>query len=151
MRNKYKIVTLLIVLLTVLATDSWAQERFFEIKAKKFSYTPNMIKVNKGDLIRIRLLSEDVHHGFFLDGYEIKMTAYPGKSGSLKFIADKTGRFVFRCSVTCGEFHPYMVGYLLVQPNSRFLFFAGILAAVAILSLLFLYLRRGKESENGQR
>ncbi len=89
-----------IVLMLFFAGDSFAQERFFEIKAKKFSYTPNIIKVNKGDVVRIRLISEDVHHGFFLDGYGIRTSAHPGQEGSLKFVADKAGRFSFRCSVT---------------------------------------------------
>jgi hypothetical protein len=24
---------------------------------------------------------------------------------------------MFRCAVTCGPFHPYMIGWLRVQPN----------------------------------
>src|SRR3990167_4435631 len=87
------------------------EEKFFEIKAKKFSFTPNIIRINKGDSVRIRLISEDVHHGLFLDGYGVNTTAYPGQEGAIKFVADKTGRFSFRCSHTCGEFHPYMIGY----------------------------------------
>lgn len=116
-----------------------SEERFFEVKAKRFSYTPNSIKVKKGDLVRIRLISEDVHHGFFLDGYNIQTSAYPGKEGSLEFVADKNGRFSFRCSVTCGDFHPYMVGYLHVEPNSKLL--AGLLIVLfcgmgSLLSML---------------
>ncbi len=115
-----------VILCSLLLTASaFAEERFIEVRAKKFEYTPNVIKVKKGDHVRIRLISEDVHHGFFLDGYNIETSAYPGKEGSLEFIADKTGRFSFRCSVTCGDFHPYMVGYLHVTPNTKL--FAGIL------------------------
>lgn len=149
MNRKYKIISLLIVLITVFAVKCMAEERFFEIKAKKFSYTPNIIKVKKGDEVRIRLLSEDVRHGFFLDGYNIRTTTYPGQAGSLKFIAKKSGRFVFRCSVTCGEFHPYMVGYLFVEPNSRFLIFTSIVVLIALLSFLFLNLKQKKKDENG--
>jgi len=111
------------MLILIFVPSSFAQEQFFQIKAKKFSYTPNIIKVNKGDVVRFRLVSEDVHHGLFLDGYGISTSAYPGQEGALKFVADKTGRFSFRCSHTCGEFHPYMVGYLYVSPN--YLFWAG--------------------------
>ena len=53
----------------------------FEIKAKKFSYTPNIITVNRGDTVKIRLLSEDVHHGFFVDGYGIKTSGPSGYGG----------------------------------------------------------------------
>lgn len=112
-----------------------AAERFFEVKARKFSYTPNIIKVNRGDTVRIRLISEDVHHGFFVDGYGVKTSAHPGMDGSLQFIADKPGRYSFRCSVTCGEFHPYMIGYMTVRPNSRFWLYAVILLLIGFGSM----------------
>ena len=125
-----------------MVSSASAEERFFEIKAKKFSYTPNIITVNRGDTVKIRLLSEDVHHGFFLDGYGLKTSAHPGMEGSLKFIADKPGRYTFRCSVTCGEFHPYMVGYLVVGPNSRFWLYGGIVLGIGIISLLTIFSRK---------
>ncbi|HIE27568.1 TPA: 4Fe-4S binding protein, partial [Candidatus Poribacteria bacterium] len=125
---------------------AFAAERFFEIKAKKFSYTPNIIEVNKGDTVRIRLISEDVSHGFYLDGYEISTSAHPGQEGSLKFVADKTGKFSFRCSVTCGEFHPYMVGYLKVKTNWRY--YLGILP-IFIFGIGSLLLTQRRKSNPG--
>lgn len=126
-----------------------AEERFFEIKAKKFSYTPNVLKVNKGDTVRIRLISEDVHHGFFLDGYGVRTTALPGQDGSLEFVADKPGRYIFRCSVTCGEFHPYMIGHLRVAPNTTFYFFVTAMFVLAALCMLFALTRRCEEQTDG--
>lgn len=95
------------------------QERYIELKARKFSYSPNIIEVNRSDRMHIRLVSEDVHHGFYLDGYEMEMTAQPSLSGGVHFLANKTGKFAFRCSMTCGPFHPYMIGYLRVRPDFR--------------------------------
>ena len=129
---------------------AFAEERFFEIKAKKFSYTPNFIKVNKKDTVRIRLISEDVTHGFFLDGYGVETSAHPGQDGSIKFIADKTGRFSFRCSVTCGEFHPFMVGYLTVEPNSRFLNFLYLTIFIGLINFLFIMFKKLKTEKDGQ-
>ncbi|MEW6456091.1 MAG: cupredoxin domain-containing protein [Acidobacteriota bacterium] len=96
------------------------KEKVIEIKAKKFSYSPNIITVNKGDLVVLKLTSEDVTHGFFLDGYGVDFFVNPGETRSTIFRANKTGRFSFRCSVTCGSFHPYMIGYLKVLPNRKF-------------------------------
>lgn len=132
-------------------TSSFAAERAFELKARKFSYTPNIITVNKGDSVKIRLMSEDVHHGFFLDGYEVEMQAHPGQDGAVSFVADKPGRFNFRCSVTCGEFHPYMVGYFVVEPNSRLTFFIFLMIILAVLSFSLINLRTKKETSNGER
>lgn len=129
--------------LLALVTLSFSEERFYEIKARRFSYDPNVIRVKKGDHVRVRLISEDVHHGFFLDGYNIQISAQPGKEGSLSFVADKSGRFTFRCSVTCGDFHPYMVGYLEVAPNNNFV--AGVLIVVLFgLGSLVMSLRKRK-------
>lgn len=125
------------ILITVFCTDPvLGEERFFEIRAKKFEYKPSVITVNKGDTVKIRLVSEDVHHGFYVDGYEVKTSAYMGKDGHLTFVADKAGRFTFRCSVTCGEFHPYMVGYLVVAPNNRSNFYLVILLVAGFVYLI---------------
>lgn len=110
------------------------RERFFEIHAKRFEYTPGTLQVNQGDKVTLRLVSEDVSHGLYLDGYEIKTSAHPGEEGTLTFIADQSGRYTFRCTVTCGEFHPYMVGYLDVQPNARFWLYALLTIGVALCS-----------------
>ncbi|MCM8771023.1 MAG: cupredoxin domain-containing protein, partial [Candidatus Omnitrophica bacterium] len=125
------------------ATLSFAEERFFEIKAKKFSYTPNIIRVKIGDKVKIRLISEDVTHGIFVDGYGVETRAHPGQDGSLSFVANRPGRFTFRCSVTCGEFHPYMVGYLVVSPNLRFYLYATLVFIIGIGSILLLALKKG--------
>ena len=115
----------------------------FFVHARRFEYTPNRINVNKGDRVIIHLVSEDVHHGFYLDGYEIQTSAAPGRSGILNFVADNTGRYSYRCSVTCGPFHPYMIGYFTVGPNTRFYSGAGIVLLIG-LGVVFLLLR-GKE------
>jgi len=145
--KKVKTFLLLNFFFLVLPNLCFAEERLIEIKAKKFSYTPNIIKVKKGDLVRVRLISEDVHHGFFLDGYNIETSAYPGVDGSVSFVANKTGRFTFRCSVTCGDFHPYMVGYLIVEPNIRFYTFIFLVIFLGLGSILLLFFKREKVND----
>lgn len=126
------------------------KEILIEINARKFSFTPNIIEVNKGDTVKIRFISEDVHHGFFLDGYQVNTSARPGQDGSLTFVADKTGRFSYRCSVACGVFHPYMAGYLTVVPNLRFSIFGLIIIFLGITSFVFITFLERREKNNGQ-
>ena len=135
-----QIVIFVFCLLSLVSIGS-AEDRFFEIKAKKFSYTPNIIKVNIGDLVRIRLISEDVTHGMFIDGYGLNTSAHPGQDGNLTFTGDKSGRVSFRCSVACGEFHPYMIGYITVEPNSRYLTYMLLIALIGLVSLFVINLR----------
>ena len=147
--NQLNAKTWILLFILLLSTNCFAQdENFFEIRAKKFSYSPNMLKVNIGDFVRIRLISEDVTHGLFIDGYGQNTSAHPGQDGSLTFMADKRGRYSFRCSVTCGEFHPYMIGYLVVEPNSRLLTYILLIVCTGLASLLFINLRK---KSNGRR
>jgi DNA-binding transcriptional LysR family regulator len=77
-----------------------------------------------GDKVTIELVSTDVVHGLYVDGYDISVTADPGQPASLTFTADRPGTFRLRCSVTCGALHPFMVGKL--QVGSNLLFWRGI-------------------------
>jgi cytochrome c oxidase subunit 2 len=92
-------------------------ERFFRVEASSFEYTPAEIAVNPGDRVTIELASTDVVHGLYLDGYDLNTTADPGQPARLTFTADKSGAFRFRCSVTCGVLHPFMIGKLTVGAN----------------------------------
>jgi plastocyanin len=93
-------------------------ERTFNIQASSYEYTPGVLTVNQGDLVTIELVSTDVVHGLYLDGYDLEISADPGQTASLSFVADRAGSYRFRCSVTCGELHPFMIGKLKVGQNS---------------------------------
>jgi len=94
------------------------QERIFEIDARQYAYSPSELQVNQGDTVTIRLVSTDVVHGLYVDGYDVSAEADPGQTATLTFTADKAGSFRFRCNVTCGAMHPFMIGKLTVGNNS---------------------------------
>ncbi|CAG0969495.1 cytochrome c oxidase subunit 2 [Planctomycetaceae bacterium] len=100
-----------------LAASAGPAERHFRIEANSFQYTPEAIQVSSGDHVTIDLVSTDVVHGLYLDGYDLNVTADPGQTATLSFVADRAGSFRFRCSVTCGALHPFMIGKLNVGPN----------------------------------
>jgi len=111
------------------------QERTFRIEARQFAYSPSEIEVHPGDRVTIQLLSTDVVHGLYIDGYGISVEADPGQSAALTFIANKTGSFRLRCNVTCGAMHPFMIGKLKVGMN-EWLFRAFGLASLGIVAVL---------------
>lgn len=105
-------------------------ERRIRIEASRYAYAPATIRVNPGDHVTLELISTDVVHGIYLDGYDLEVTADPGQTARLSFVADKPGSFRFRCSVTCGELHPFMIGKLAIGPN--WLYWKALGAAVLV-------------------
>jgi len=112
-------------------------ERSFRIEATSTGFTPAVIRARAGDRVTIELVAMDVVHGLFVDGYELSTTAEPGRPGRLAFVADRTGAFRLRCSVTCGSLHPFVVGVLKVGPQTL-LWRAAMLAVIAALGGLWL-------------
>jgi heme/copper-type cytochrome/quinol oxidase subunit 2 len=111
------------------------QERTFQIDAQQFAYSPSELNVNAGDKVTIQLVSHDVVHGLYVDGYNVSVEADPGQTATLSFIADKAGSFRFRCNVTCGAMHPFMIGRLTVGTNDWLYRSIG-LAAIAIMGVM---------------
>lgn len=113
------------------------QARTFRIYAEQYAYSPSQFHVNPGDTVTIQLVSADVVHGLYVDGYDVSIRADPGQSSTLTFIADKPGSLRFRCNVTCGAMHPFMIGKLIVGTNSWLYRSIG-LAFLAIVGVLLL-------------
>ena len=111
-------------------------DRHIRIEASMFQFTPGELQVNPGDRVTVELISTDVVHGFSLDGYDFELKADPGQMATGTFVADKAGVFRFRCSVACGNLHPFMLGKLQIGPN--LLLIRGIaLGLLAVLAALW--------------
>ena len=106
------------------------------IDASQFEFSPSRLNVTRGDTVRVKLAASDVVHGFFLDGYEIDFRVEPGTSQEFAFVADRSGKFRYRCSVACGTLHPFMIGELVVGPN-KLVWRASALAVLAVGATLF--------------
>lgn len=123
----FALVALLILFIPVPQTAATPVERTFHIQASQFAYRPAMLSVNQGDQVIIELLATDVVHGLAIDGYNVETSSDPGQTARLSFTADRPGTFRFRCSVTCGNMHPFMIGKIQVGRND--LFWRGALLA----------------------
>ena len=139
MRSRWSLLLLvvagLVVAFTPLPVSPIApQERTFRIDARQYAYSPSELKVNAGDTVTIQLVSTDVVHGLYVDGYDVSVEADPGQSATMTFIADKPGSFRFRCNITCGAMHPFMIGKLTVGTNNWLYRSIG-LAALAVVGV----------------
>lgn len=100
------------------------------VTASSYAFEPAVLRVRRGDTLRLRFASTDVVHGFYLEGYDLDVTVRPlarevevTRGGATRtveevvLVADRGGKFHYRCSRTCGPMHPFMSGELVVGPN----------------------------------
>ena len=89
--------------------------REFAVTAQKFEFSPGVIKVKRGDHVRLTVTALDAEHGFKLDGFHIDQKVPKGKAVTVDFTADQAGEFPFQCSHFCGMGHKNMKGRLTVE------------------------------------
>lgn len=111
--------------------------REIKVEARTFDFSPDMVRVNQGDRVVIDFAAMDVVHGLYVDGYGIETEAEPGVPTRVEFVADKAGKFRYRCSVSCGAMHPFMIGELVVGPNIPFWRAVGVTLVAAAGTLVF--------------
>lgn len=96
-------------------TEQQPRIRTFTIKARRYAFDPARIEVNRGDIVKLTLIAEDVPHGFEIAGYRICKRVTPEKPVSLEFLADKAGTFIYFCNLTADERCREMRGELIVR------------------------------------
>jgi heme/copper-type cytochrome/quinol oxidase subunit 2 len=128
--------------------------RNIDIRARQYAYDPAVINANVGDTLRIRLMSLDVIHGFYLEGHDLDSEILPNQRSfhikkpsidtewreveSVDVVLKRGGKYRYRCSHTCGTMHPFMLGELLVAPNTPF--HAGVGGVVGLfIAMLVLF------------
>lgn len=86
---------------------------------------PERINVNVGDEVTMHLTNleraQDETHGFTIFGHDVHTSLEPGKTSTIKFVADKEGVYPYYCTEFCSALHLEMMGYLTVKdPNKKY-------------------------------
>lgn len=129
----------MVLLMVPLPGTAQAATRHIHVNASQFEFTPGRMHVHQGDRVVITLTASDVVHGFYLDGYGFKTRVEPGVAQKIEFVANKTGKFRYRCAVNCGSLHPFMIGELVVDSNTLFWRASGLVVLAAIGMLVYLW------------
>lgn len=141
------LVALFVLFVPLPISTATPADRMFRVYASQYSYSPAELHVNPGDRVTIELVSRDVVHGIYIDGYGLSVESDPGQSSRLEFVADRAGSFRLRCNVSCGAMHPFMIGKLIVGQNV--LLWRGVgLAGIALLFVLVGFIYRSKTSQD---
>ena len=145
--------------------------RTISLEAQKYGYSPSRIVVNKGDTIVLKPTSADVTHGFLLDGYPVEFITrkgaaflkytWEGEDGKLQadwdrvseveFVADKAGKYTYRCTQTCGNLHPFMTGELIVKPNTHYYLIISLSIWLVLSMLLYFRADPGSDGTGSRR
>lgn len=86
-----------------------------QVTAKKYEFSPNPIRVKKGEHVKLVVTATDHDHGFKLDAFHIDQKLKKGEPATIEFTPDKAGTFPFKCSDFCGIHHGKMKGELIVE------------------------------------
>ncbi len=83
-------------------------QTMISVDAKRWQFTPDIIRIKKGQIVKIIINNTDTIHGINLPDFNA------AGDNSIEFTADKTGEFTFFCKNFCGEGHKNMTGKIIV-------------------------------------
>jgi cytochrome c oxidase subunit 2 len=83
--------------------------RTISINAKKFEFSPNVIRIKKGETVKIKVNNIDMTHNITIPAFRI------GNKEEAIFTATEAGEFEFSCANMCGRDHHDMVGKIIVE------------------------------------
>jgi cytochrome c oxidase subunit 2 len=86
-----------------------------KVSAKRFDYTPNVIKVKRGVPVILELTSEDVVMGFSAPDFGTRADILPGKTARVRIEPTHAGTYTFVCDIFCGTGHEDMSGTIVVE------------------------------------
>jgi cytochrome c oxidase subunit 2 len=124
--NKLKIMLIAFTVFTAASRSTMAQNangaapqtvvvHEIQVTAKRYDFTPGLLRVKKGEEVRLIIAALDHDHGFKLDEFHINQKIKRGATATVEFRPDKAGTFQFRCSNFCGLGHGGMKGTLVVE------------------------------------
>lgn len=77
---------------------SLSKVREFTLVAIEGKLTPNVIRVKKGDLVRLRFKAKDGNYGVKIPALNIKGKATPDRPFYVEFAASSPGEYEMRCT-----------------------------------------------------
>ena len=80
----------------------------------------NALHVPAGQPVRLRMISEDVIHSFYIPAFRVKQDVLPGYYSQLWFTPTKVGSYHLFCAEYCGTEHSGMIGTVTVMEPTEY-------------------------------
>jgi cytochrome c oxidase subunit II len=89
--------------------------RTIRITAEKFKFTPQEVRLKRGETVELELVSLDRLHGFSAPDFGVRADVIPGREVKLEITPTRAGEFTFVCDNFCGDDHDEMSGKFVVD------------------------------------
>ena len=73
-------------------------------------FTSDKLYVPVGRPVRLRMVSQDVIHSFYVPAFRAKWDVVPGRDSVVWFTCTEPGEYLYECTEYCGKDHSYMIG-----------------------------------------
>jgi cytochrome c oxidase subunit 2 len=89
----------------------------FEVMLQAFEggYRPSEIRIPAGAEVTFRATSEDLPHGFSIEGMGVQLELNPNETTEVTHTFASPGEYVYQCHVYCGGGHESMRGRIIVE------------------------------------
>ena len=95
------------------AQEAPSPQRALTVVARKYTFEPARLEVNRNDLVKVTLSSPDIAHSFTVDAYRIAKRVGGGQTVTFEFRADQPGTFPVYCNLRqderCRQMHAELI------------------------------------------
>lgn len=89
--------------------------REIEVVAKRYEFVPDKITLTKGEVVTLKLTTEDVAHSLYVRDLKINETVEPGQVAKITIQPEAEGTYRGSCQKFCGEEHAKMKFTIVVE------------------------------------
>ena len=93
---------------------------WWEARYPNGAVTANEIHIPVGEPVRLKLLTDDVIHSFWVPQLQAKTDMINGRTNYMWLDATEAGRYRGQCAEFCGLEHAQMIFYVVAEPPSEF-------------------------------
>lgn len=82
---------------------------------KKWKVEPEVIRIQRGQVVALVVSTPDVQHGFHVPTLGIQEPIQPRMPATIILRVDEPGEHMIECDIICGPGHDDMIGKIVVE------------------------------------